>query len=66
MVQAILNLVDRAVSGGRKAQAADAYCQCPAGTTTNCVNETLWVTECCSFNCAVAPSCTTYAIVGGC
>ncbi|GAB7188192.1 hypothetical protein ATKI12_8023 [Kitasatospora sp. Ki12] len=66
MVQAVLNLVDRVVSGGRKADVADAYCACPAGTTTHCSGENLYVTECCSWNCAVKPSCVTYVIVGGC
>ncbi|MFE4974156.1 hypothetical protein ACFRAR_18855 [Kitasatospora sp. NPDC056651] len=66
MVQAILDMVDRVVSGGRGTKVADATCACPAGSSTRCSGSTLYVTECCSWNCAVAPSCVTYAILGGC
>ncbi|MEU1421275.1 hypothetical protein [Kitasatospora sp. NPDC005751] len=66
MVQAILNLVDRTFSRGLKEEAADAYCACPAGTSSWCSGEVLYVRTCCSWNCAVAPSCETYGIIGGC
>ncbi|MGW2544163.1 hypothetical protein ACWC5I_25620 [Kitasatospora sp. NPDC001574] len=66
MVQAMLNLVDRAFSRGLRTETAEAACACPAGTFYTCVGETLYVKTCCSWNCASAPTCETYAIRGGC
>ncbi|MFD8781124.1 hypothetical protein [Kitasatospora sp. NPDC059599] len=66
MVQAVPDLVDRVVSGGRKANVADAYCACPAGATAHCSGEGLYVTGCCSWACAVKSSCVTcVTCVGG-
>ncbi|MFI9327134.1 hypothetical protein ACIGZJ_06230 [Kitasatospora sp. NPDC052868] len=66
MVKAILNLVDATFSRGLKEEAADAQCACPAGTSSWCSGSTLFVRTCCSWNCAVAPSCDVYAITNAC
>ncbi|MGW6918023.1 hypothetical protein ACWGB8_30050 [Kitasatospora sp. NPDC054939] len=66
MVNAILGLVDRAFSKGLRTETADAYCACPAGSSSWCVGDTLYTKFCCSWNCAVAPSCTITAVRGAC
>ncbi|GGV01444.1 MULTISPECIES: hypothetical protein [Kitasatospora] len=66
MVQAILEMTDRALSRVLRKETAEAYCACPAGSSTYCVGDTLVTKFCCSWNCAVAPSCTYTYVYGAC
>ncbi|MEU8702127.1 hypothetical protein AB0C61_31570 [Streptomyces sp. NPDC048680] len=66
MVQAILDLTDRALSRLLREETAEAYCACPAGSSVYCSGDTLVTKFCCSWNCAVAPSCTYTYVYGGC
>ncbi|MFG2334266.1 hypothetical protein ACGFMM_32340 [Streptomyces sp. NPDC048604] len=66
MVKALSNLAGRALARVLPQNEAAAACACPAGTSSWCSGGNLYTRTCCSWNCAVAPTCTTYVIIGAC
>ncbi|GHF91424.1 hypothetical protein ACVW0K_003937 [Streptomyces filamentosus] len=66
MVKAIVGMADRVLGRVLREESAEAYCACPAGGSSWCSGSTLYVRVCCSWNCAVAPSCVTKSYPGDC
>jgi hypothetical protein len=62
MVRTLLNLADRVATRIAPEAEAEASCACPGENYYYCYQGGLYEYLCCSWNCAVAPSCDTYYV----